>query len=186
MTINDSIKEISKNAQKPLLYVSEIGAKNIKEFTFDCATLEDYSFIPIHESEKFKPIFDDLRKMSGPCLYCFEVISNQTTDEIISNIKAYSLRENPRSTPAIKTQIPDSRFLYVGKVKRHMWGRVIQHLGFFKTAGTQGLQLFYWAQQLELCLKLTVLEFEPDMSELMGVLENDLARRLKPILGKHK
>ena len=67
-----------------------------------------------------------------------------------------------------------------------MFGRFIQHLGFHKAKSTQGLQLFYWAKNLSLSLKLTMLEFEPDMINLMTVLENEVANELKPIIGKHK
>ena len=86
----------------------------------------------------------------------------------------------------MKKSINDSRILYVGKVKRHFWGRLIQHLGYYKVNRTQGLQLYYWAKELNLNLKVTVIEFEPEMIDLMEVLESALAKKLKPILGKHK
>jgi hypothetical protein len=76
--------------------------------------------------------------------------------------------------------------LYVGKVKKVLWGRVIQHLGFSKTAGTQGLQLYHWARGLSLELKLTVLEFEANMADLLPLVEKAVAKQLKPLLGKHQ
>jgi len=185
--MNDIIKEISSNAARPLLNISQTGAKHIQLFEIDCALLEDYNNINILHSERYKSLFDDLQKMTGPCLYYFEITSNHIPNEIINSIKTYSLSEYPKATPAIKKQPPiDSKILYVGEVKRHMYGRLIQHLGFFKTSATQGLQLFYWARTIPLSLKLTVMEFEPEMENLMEVLENELARKLKPILGKHK
>lgn len=180
------IKEISGNAVIPLLNVSKKGAKRKKEFYINCSELEDYNHIDITDSEKHKLMFSELKEMNGPCLYYFEITSNNLTAEIIKKIKEYSSTENSKSIPAIKSTIPESKFLYVGKVKRHFWGRLIQHLGYYKVNRTQGLQLYYWAKELNLNIKLTVLEFEPEMINLVEVLENDLAKYLKPILGKHK
>ncbi len=184
--MNNQIKEIAKNAMFPLQNVSINGAKKIKEFYFNCSELEDFNHVDITKSEKYFKIFDDIKEMAGPCTYFFEIQTNHLTAEIISSIRKYSESENSKSIPAIKKTPPESKVLYVGKVKRHFWGRFIQHLGFYKVNRTQGLQLFYWAKELGVELKLTILEFEPEMTNLMEVIENDLAKQLKPILGKHK
>lgn len=181
-----TIKEISRNAVIPLHNVSTNGAKKIKEFFINCSELEDYNHVDIRESEKHKTLYKELKEMDGPCLYFFEILSDNLTSDIIDTIKEYSNSENSKSIPAIKKTIPESKILYVGKVKRHFWGRLIQHLGFYKVNRTQGLQLFYWSKQLNLNIKVTVFEFEPEMINLMEVLENELAKKLKPILGKHK
>ena len=186
MVINDSIKEIAQNAAEPLLNISKNGAKLIKHFDIRCSQLKDYNYEPIQDSENFKLLFNDLQEMTGPCLYFFEITSEHSSYEIVNKIKEYSITPSPKTTPAIKMTIPDSKFLYVGKVKRFMWGRLIQHFGYYKVRLTQGLQLFYWTQELNLTIRLTVLEFEPEMINLMEVLENELAKQLKPILGKHK
>ena len=186
MELNETIKEICKNTTKPLLNVSAVGAKQIREYYIDCSDLEDYNLIDIRNSVRYEPLFKDIKEISGPTLYYFEIISNHSSIEIVNGIREYSLTENSKSIPAIKAKFPDSQILYVGKVKKHMWGRLIQHLGFYKVQFTQGLQLFYWAKDLSLSLKLTVLEFEPEMVNLMEVLENEIAKELKPILGKHK
>lgn len=180
------IKEVSGNAVISLQYVSKNGAKNTKEFYINCSELEDYNLSNITNSEKHNKMFTELRELVGPCLYYFEIISDNLTSEIVNKIKEYSNTENSKSIPAIKKTIVESKILYVGKVKRHFWGRLIQHLGYYKVNRTQGLQLFYWAKELNLNLKLTVFEFEPEMINLMEVLENELAKQLKPILGKHK
>ena len=186
MILQDTIKEISRNAAQSLINISDIGAKDIITFPIDCALLEDFNNIDIRKSINFEIHFDALQKMTGPCLYFFEILSDHIPQEIISKIREYSLTEKSRATPAIKSKIPESKILYVGKVKRLMFGRLIQHLGYFPTSATQGLQLFYWTSSLNLKLQLTVLEFEPEMINLMEVLENELAKKLKPILGKHK
>jgi hypothetical protein len=113
-------------------------------------------------------------------------ISKTTPKEIVDSIQAYSLSENARPVPAIKTNYPQTNILYVGKVKGKFYGRVIQHLGFHRDKGTQGLQLCYWAKRLNLKLKITAMEFENDAKDLIPIFENCLADKLKPILGKHK
>lgn len=180
------VKEISIQASKTFLKVYENGPKKIKEFPINCAELQDFNFVDITNSEKYKPLFSELKEMLGPCLYYFEITSNNLSFEIINKIKEYSNTENSKAIPAMKKSINDSRILYVGKVKRHFWGRLIQHLGYYNVNRTQGLQLYYWAKELNLNLKVTVIEFEPEMIDLMEVLESALAKKLKPILGKHK
>jgi len=184
--MENTIKEISRNAVIPLQNVSKNGVKRIKEFNINCCDLEDYNHIDITNSDKYEKMFTELKELVGPCLYYFEITSENLTSEIIDKIKQYSTSENSKSIPAIKSKIIESKILYVGKVKRHFWGRLIQHLGYYKVNRTQGLQLFYWTKELNLNLKLTVFEFEPEMINLMEVLENDLAKHLNPILGKHK
>ena len=89
--------------------------------------------------------------------------------------------------PAIKTTIDyDSRTLYVGKVKGSFWGRLIQHLGFFKVNATQGLQLYYWAKDLSLKLRVNIYVFDNNMADIMPIVEYAFAKRLKPLVGKHK
>lgn len=180
------IKNISKRASASLQNVYINGAKKTVEFQIDCTDLEDYNQIDIRQSENYREMFAELQTLSGPCLYFFEITSDNKSIEIIEKIKEYSAKENSKKTPAMRSRIIESKILYVGKVKRSFWGRLIQHLGYFKTPQTQGLQLFYWAREINLNLKLTVFEFESEMINLMEVLENDLARHLNPILGKHK
>lgn len=186
MTPSDLVKEVSEKCAQSFLHVSKIGAKKIQEFTIDCELLEDYNDNDITKSEKYYQLFKDLRQLSGPCLYYFTIISEHSTQDLVNSIVEYSITENSKSTPAIKKNIPESKILYVGKVKRYFWGRVIQHLGFYSTPRTQGLQLYYWTRANKLKLKLTVLEFESDMSDLLTILEIELAKQLKPIIGKHR
>ena len=184
--MENTIKEISEKAIIPLQNVAKNGVKQKKEFFINCSDLEDFNHIDITNSERHKTMFSELKELSGPCLYYFEIVSDNLTSTIIEKIKEYSITENSKSIPAIKSKIPESKILYVGKVKRHFWGRLIQHLGYYKVQRTQGLQLYYWTKELNLNLKLVVFEFEGEMINLMEVLENDLAKHIKPILGKHK
>lgn len=184
--MEEFIKEISENVINAFQFIVENGVKNKKVYTINTKELKDYNLEDITKSQDFKEMFNELKDLTGPCLYFIEVISDISPIDIVEKIKNYSKTENSKSIPAIKNTIPNSKILYVGKVKRHFWGRLIQHLGFFKVNRTQGLQMFYWSKELNLKLKLEVYEFETDMINLMGVLENELALHLNPIIGKHK
>lgn len=84
-----------------------------------------------------------------------------------------------------KTYCATSNYLYVGKVKKNFYSRIVQHLGYFKTAATQGLQLCHWGNNLSLKLKLHVIEFNRDMEDMMPAIEQHFAQVLKPLVGKH-
>ena len=180
------VKEIAQKEIAAMLRVAEHGCKNVCDFEIDCSDLKDYNLSDIRKSLEHEELFGKLSQISGPVLYVFEIVSETTAKEIVESITAYSKTINSKTIPAIKLSYPDTKTLYVGKVTKNFWGRVIQHLGFYKVTGTQGLQLFYWARPLKLKLRLTAIEFDNDTSGLMAVFERSLADRLKPILGKHK
>ena len=119
-----------------------------KEFSciFNCAELEDYINHNITESIQFCELFKELMEIKGPVLYWYEVISNHSNDEIINSLQMYERKQNHRAIPVFyKGYNRNTRILYVGKCKEKFWGRVIQHLGYFNTPTTQGLQLYNWA-----------------------------------------
>lgn len=159
-----------------------------KEFSciFKCAELEDYLNHNITESIQFFGLFKELMEIKGPVLYWYEIISNHSNDEIINALQVYEQQQNHRAIPVFyKGYNRDTRILYVGKCKEKFWGRVIQHLGYFNTPTTQGLQLYHWAKELHLEVKLHALEFTEDMADIMPIVESYFAKRLHPLVGKH-
>jgi hypothetical protein len=169
--------------------LEQIHTEGVKElsFTINCSELEDFNNVDIRQSIKFKPIFDQLIDASGPMLYWFEIVSDTDTKKVIESLNNYKAINNSKSTPALKSTINyDSKILYVGKVKGSFWGRLIQHLGFYKVNATQGLQLFYWANGLSLNLKVNILEFNNNMADIMPIIEHAFAKKLQPLIGKHK
>ncbi|HPH36261.1 MAG TPA: hypothetical protein PL108_01290 [Sediminibacterium sp.] len=187
MTHLDYLQDFIGTTIKHLEQVRSNGLKNDLSFTINCSDLEDFNYIDIRQSTKFKPIFDQLITANGPILYWFEIISNTETKKILESLNNYKDSDKPKATPALKQKIDyDSRVLYVGKVKGIFWGRLIQHLGFFKVNATQGLQLFYWAKDLSLDLKIHVLEFDKNMADIMPIIEYAFAKKLQPLIGKHK
>ncbi len=182
----ETIKQISKNALKPLAHVSEVGAKTVNEFIIDCSTLEDYNNSDIRQAPNFKSLFEKIEKITGPAVYYFEIVSKHEPNDIVKSFEVYSTTPNSKTTPPVNRDFASSKILYVGKAKKNMWGRLIQHLGYYKVNRTQGLQLYYWARHIPLTLRLVVFEFEPEMSNLIGLLEFDMALQVNPILGMHK
>ena len=163
------------------------GSKQIKEFHIDCSKLEDLTGQDIRLADNFRDMFNQLSEIVGPVVYVFEIISEFNSSQIVNCINTFSSDSLiSKATPAIKKTLPESKILYVGKVKKKFSGRLYQHLGYYKVRGTQGLQLFHWAKPLNLQIKLTVIEFENDATEIISILENKFANRLKPLLGKHK
>lgn len=159
-----------------------------KEFSciFKCAELEDYLNQNITESIQFCELFKELMEIKGPVLYWYEIISNHSNDEIINSLQIYEQQQNHRAIPVFfKGYNRNTRILYVGKCKGKFWGRVIQHLGYFTIPTTQGLQLYHWAKELHLEVKLHALEFKEDMADIMPIVESYFAKRLHPLVGKH-
>jgi hypothetical protein len=183
----EEIKKICEAAAKPLHEVSINGIKSYSAFDIDCQSLEDYNYADIRDSERFKEIFSQLKAVTGPVLYWFEIGSDFSTQDIISEFNKYIDSGDCKTLPALKKTINyDTNALYVGKVKGKFWGRLIQHLGYYKVKATQGLQLYCWTRNLPLKMKVHVYEFENNMAELMPIVENALAKELKPLIGKHR
>lgn len=189
---NEIVKEIGNKFAQGFSNIATVGAKSIIEYDINCGDLEErYINEDIRQSVKYKDLFDRLQKIEeNPCIYYFEILSELSTDDIIQKI---NLIAGHKIIPAIKNNpSKDSKILYVGKVKCCFWGRLIMHLGFHtqKMNGdfshVHGLQLFHWASKLSLDLKLHIFVFEPEMADLMEVLESKFANVLNPIIGKHK
>ncbi len=174
--IADAVDNIKKN-----------GIKNSFSFKISCSNLNDYTEQDIRKSVEFEEIFRRLLELNGPVVYWFEIKSNIKNIDIRERLLKYKENKNSKSTPAMKKNFSEtSNCLYVGKVKKGAWGRMIQHLGYYKVQRTQGLQLFHWAKDLDLELEVHLYEFEKEMEDLVSVIEIDLAKKLKPITGKHK
>lgn len=181
----DILKEFAKREIKTLDSILKNGFKRKEVFSLDCSDLIDYQSSDIRKSERFKTLFEIAAEMNGPVLYIFEVLSKHDSSEIVEAIRGYKSLPSAKATPAIKKKYPNSRVLYVGKVKKNFWGRLIQHLGYYDAKTTQGLQLHYWAPQLNLKLQLTAIEFEKESEEMLALIEKDFAHHLQPIAGWH-
>ena len=181
------IKSICEASYKPLQEASLKGSEQYRCYPIDCATLEDFREISIYEDAKHKAMFDELNSFKCPVLYWFEIIEPSSTEIILKAINRCKHTAGRKAIPAIlKSPYHGTNVLYVGKVIRGFSGRVVTHLGFYKVPRTQGLQLFYWSIPIKLKLQLHLYTFKPELGPIMGVLETGMARKLKPLLGKHK
>lgn len=182
----DAIKRTAKDLIDNLENVRRDGAKHYFQHDFDCSFFKNWSLSDIRNSTEHKELFEKLGGISGPVVYWFEIIEPIDNDLIRQSLSHYKYSEGAKSVPALKSRYSrESTALYVGKVKRKFWGRVIQHLGYYHVKRTQGLQLYHWAKDLELKVRLHAYEFEQNMEDLVSIFELDFARKLKPITGKH-
>lgn len=187
MTTVEYLQNFLNSTIKSLEQVRKNGIRKELNFNINCSELEDYSNIDIRQSEKYKGIFGELANATGPILYWFEIVSETESKAVIDSLSRYKKDVKIRTTPALKTKVNyDSKILYVGKVKNGFWGRLIQHLGYYKGKETQGLQLYHWAKGLGLTLKVNVLEFDENMADLMPIIEYAFAKHFQPLVGKHR
>lgn len=54
-----------------------------------CDSLDDYMNNDIRKSTDFKELFDTLKSMNGPVLYWFEILSENTHEEIRQKLIEY-------------------------------------------------------------------------------------------------
>lgn len=185
-TSSEVIQVIANGVIEQLQTMLKAGVKSPQTHPIDCADLADYSASDIRKSERFQELFTELARVKGPALYWFELVSDHGAAAIISALEDYKQTTEPRATPALRnTQASASRILYVGKVKKNLWGRLIQHLGFYKVSATQGLQLFHWARKAGLSLTFNYIEFGDEMADIMPLIEYAFAKHYHPLVGKH-
>ncbi len=153
---------------------------------FSCPFRLDFRFVDITKDEEYQQQFRDLMALQGPVLYWIEVTSDHSAEELRAVMEGYKRQHGARPAPALtRSYKADSRCLYVGKAKRSFYGRVIQHLGFEQSGKSQGIQLYHWANNMGLKVKVHGFELEPAMIELVSVMEIEFAKHMKPIFGKH-
>lgn len=131
-------------------------------------------------------LFRKVNELTGPIIYYFELADQTDRALIVAAIRQGEITSR-RHFPTLKpypTLLTNT--LYVGKVEKNLTGRLVTHLGYNRTAGTQGLQLYYWAAQLGLPLRLHLYRFNEQMSPLLAFLETALAQHLRPLVGKHR
>jgi hypothetical protein len=132
----DAIRHECEEAAKPLLRVAKAGVKAVHHFRFDIGGMREYLSEDIRESVEHQATFKRLAAVRGPVVYVFEICSLTSPGAVLAAASTYV---GPRAVPAHRRTIDaSSRVLYVGKVKKALCGRVIQHLGFSRTAATQG------------------------------------------------
>lgn len=191
-SLNDSLLEARDYFNKNSLF------RKIVIPNFDCSLLTDPHltngkdlpeiikenfFKYLHEYDHSEKIVNDF-----PCLYVFELHDKSNCNRVIEALKKVKSENISRTLPPFKTKIPDSKYLYVGKVQKEVGGRLVTHLGYYQTIDNHGLQLAFWAKDMipSLLITVTVYRFEKEMTPYISSFEKILADKLNPIIGKHK
>lgn len=182
--INNKIETSIEKLNNNLNIIKEVKSIIIDK-TFFCSS---YFENDIRKSEELKHVFDQLKLIKDPVLYWFEIDSTKINAVTIRKLYFEHLtKKSNRAISSYKKKLDEnSKTLYVGKVKTGFWGRLITHLGYHKSNQTAGLQLYHWYSEAGLpVLKLNYIVFQREMEDLISILELELARELKPILGKY-
>lgn len=186
-TIDTKIQETIHGFINVLQQANKGKFKSNGAFDWEIDGLKDYLNEDIRKCPVQMETFDKLQQITGPTLYWVELLNQSNKKELIDRFKSYRFSGTARNTPSCKTTIDyQSNILYVGKVQKDFWGRIILHLGFHKSRRTQGLQLYHWAKGHSLQVRVHYREYPTSMSPLMGALEYQVAKELKPLLGSHK
>ena len=143
--------------------------------------------IPKSVKDKFFIDFDKLDRFINkkPCLYFFEY-EHGLGIQILEEYKKFIINNKERNLSGLK-DYPDveTNILYVGKVKTGVGARLSTHFG-YANSKTGGLQLRFWAKELELNLKIHMIVFEENLGDYINPLELELTKKLNPLIGKSK
>ncbi|MDI9311916.1 MAG: hypothetical protein QM535_17015 [Limnohabitans sp.] len=190
--LNNIINDLTTTLATCKIDQSDIKSIVINETFFN----EDYrQRVNITTCAEHSVTFQELLKINQPVIYWFEFDKNKVSKETLRNkyvayrepMKYDFKNENYRNTSSYKKDIKDSDFtLYVGKVKKGFWGRLVTHLGYNKTEKTAGMQLFHWFNPKEYGdITLHYIKLDTSMQNLVSILEYEMAQRKKPIIGKY-
>ena len=186
------LKEI---IEKPTFSFDDLFEKDVKlhSFEIDCSLLKfpqyEHYFDAYGENQMFN-LIESLKEIDKPCLYWFEAENEEKASNLILALNDFRLNNPKNRTIPAKNRNINSKCIYVGirqAGKRkdgftNIAGRMVIHFGYYKVPSTQGLQLVYWAKEK---IKLTVMELPSESSIFLNVLEKELAKKLKPLCGRH-
>lgn len=191
--MNEKIQNIVSDQINKLTNYLDVLEKNgleIKTIDIDDSYLDENfrSTQTFSKCAKFKNLYDSFPKKK-PVLYWFtfdvKKFKGDTLGQAFKNINGLINTRKISEIP--KTQRESSGTLYVGKVIDKFHYRFVNHLGHSVSDKTASLQLTYWYNAASYGnLKLNYIVLEEDMKTLIGVLEIELAKKLKPIIGSHK
>jgi len=131
--------------------------------------------------EEFKAL--KIKNKNKPVLYWFELISSLNNEAIREKYIGYRepMKKNfkdkaYRNTSSYKSKYDDnSKTLYVGKVEKDFWGRLVTHLGYAQSIKTAGMQLYHWYNIDSFGkLKLNYIEFDNNMKDSILILDKQI------------
>ena len=162
--------------------------------TKDLPHHNNYSYYPNQDKHFRNVLFERLDKITANhCLYWFELESEEKAKEFNGLLNNYRKVEGCKTVPATSRN-KNSKVLYLGVRQggyrkrdnlTNITGRMLQHLGYYKEAGTQGLQIYEYAKESDFNLTIKIVEFEGLKPYALNVIEKLLAKEMKPICGRH-
>lgn len=187
--LDNFIGNTSQNISEIFFNIFRNGSLERFYFTIDAKKLDSKYLdkVNITLEGEFASMFQKLQEYEEyPALYFFQINPRIKSEEIISLIKSAKTTYNLH-IPAENKSSLNSGVLYVGKVKRCAWGRLIQHLGYHQNRKSHGLQMDHWSNRTSLNIELsyTVMFFDKSVADHIHLLEYELAKLLNPIIGKH-
>lgn len=189
--VNNSL-EFGKSSYEKILADKNFNTYSI---ALNCIDLEDVDYTnqkskhPLSEKikENFFRQFDSFDPLINKknCIYIFSFDESKCdTTGIISAYKSPFTTDRNKSAMRSKPNC-NTNVLYVGKVKKDLGGRLSTHFG-YANHKTGGLQLKYWAKDLQLELMVTFIVFEDKIDDYLNPLELYLTKELNPLIGKSR
>lgn len=188
--LKSTFQSLTKRLGRTLLNAGNYPFNITYSIEINCNTLPEPALSKkIFEHRKFKDFFLELQKIEKPIVYWFEISSKHTAESVRLLMSKYRSKKKRKNFPAMKkTFNPQSKTIYVGKMKRDIKGRMFVHLGYYIVPGTQGLQLSHWAKGTGLKVRLNIVQlpFDDETANLGAHYELELAKMLTPLAGKHR
>lgn len=197
--MEEKLKKIFSDTIDILTKNKEVATK-IQSVVINEDFFKDEFTIGFEKQIKSEYLKEQLRKISSenkPTLYWFEFDDKLTSKEILrSKYVEYKNRlgnqyhiPEYRYTSSFKKNFDEvTNVLYVGKVEKGFYGRVITHLGYATSPKTAGMQLHHWfAEDMQSYGNLTLnfIQFSDDMIYLIALFEKLFAKELKPLIGRY-
>lgn len=164
------------------------------DFTDFIKLREKSNNIPRKENESFKKAliekFELLKVIKEnnekPSIYWFEII-NKSDSQNEKLWKKFRSSKNIGAgwwTKANNDVEFNTNILYLGKVEKNLFGRLLQHLGIAHKK-TSSLKLRKWFKDFEdVDLKFRYIQFDQDILPYLEDFENIYWRNFKPLLGQ--
>lgn len=185
--IDSASKIISHNKSFKHIIIPEYDCSQLPEIGTNGKDLPDdliaSFFFHLHQYDHSEGNINDF-----PCIYAFELVEESDRHRVLEAFTKIDGNQIQRKLPALKTLNPEnSTFLYVGKVNKFVGNRLVTHLGYYTQKNNHGLQLAHWIKDIFPSIKLRVhiFRFEKEFAPYISAFEMIMARKLKPIIGKH-
>lgn len=199
--VSNKIKELINSIVDDVLHNQIEGNYS---YSFNTKYLEPYKkgCKQAYEMLYFKELFSHLENIKTNCIYWFEADSVEQCKDLVALLDDYRYTNNSfkdyRTVPAKaakKYDTTNSNIIYLGirrgngkksrQAHSNIAQRINQHLGYYHTDKTQGLQLSSYVYGKDFNLTLKVCPLEGLHDNYLNLVEKELALRVNPHCGRH-